>query len=258
MTNLELAAKATEVATKYSTLYVLGCFGAPLNEKNKKRYTHNRDFNEAPDRAAMIAAASPNTFGWDCVCLIKGLLWGWHGDVNDVYGGAEYKSNGVPDIGADEIIKVCKNVSTNFDQIEIGELCWMKGHVGLYIGNGLAVECSPKWENKVQITACNRNVTGYNRRNWTSHGKLPYVTYVTSGTPAPEPIPTPNTPTTGADYEVKQSLWIRESPVDGKGLAVMPAGAKVTKLSNPWVKIRYVKDGKVYEGWSSLPYLKEL
>lgn len=48
----------------------------------------------------MINAASADTFGFDCVCLIKGVLWGWHGDKNAVYGGATYTSNGVPDIGA--------------------------------------------------------------------------------------------------------------------------------------------------------------
>ena len=55
----------------------------------------------------------------------------------------------------------------------------MPGHIGVYIGNGLAVECTPKWDNCVQITACNRKVEGYNRRNWTKHGRLPYVTYGT-------------------------------------------------------------------------------
>ena len=54
----------------------------------------------------------------------------------------------------------------------------MKGHVGIYIGDGLCVECTPSWENKVQITACNRSVKGYKRRNWTKHGKLPYIDYV--------------------------------------------------------------------------------
>lgn len=53
----------------------------------------------------------------------------------------------------------------------------MSGHIGVYIGGGLAVECSPKWENCVQITACNRIISGYNTRTWTKHGKIPYVSY---------------------------------------------------------------------------------
>ena len=179
MTNIELANKAKKIATKYKTLYVLGCFGAPLNEANKKRYTTNYSYNAK--RKSIIYAASSNTFGFDCVCLIKGILWGWSGDVNAVYGGAKYASNGVPDIDANTMINVSKNVSTDFSKIEVGEAVWMPDHIGIYIGDGLAVECSPAWANKVQITACNCTKSGYNRRNWTKHGKLPYITYLKSG-----------------------------------------------------------------------------
>lgn len=75
------------------------------------------------------------------------------------------------------MITVCKNVTTDFSHIEVGEAVWMEGHIGVYVGNGLAVECTPRWDNKMQITACNRSVSGYNRRNWTKHGRLPYVKY---------------------------------------------------------------------------------
>jgi len=186
MTGEDLAKIAVEIATKYKTLYVLGCFGAPLNDKNKKRYTSNNTFNAG--RAAMINAASADTFGFDCVCLIKGILWGWNGDVTRTYGGAGYKTNGVPDWGANTTIRNCKNVSTDFKNIKIGEALWMDGHIGIYIGNGLGVECTPKWQNKVQITAVG-NIgpkAGYDTRTWTKHGELPWVRYTTgSGTVVP-------------------------------------------------------------------------
>ena len=168
----------------------MGCFGAPMTVANKKRYTQNHEYNRQPARTAMINAASADTFGFDCVCLIKGILWGWHGDKNAVYGGATYASNGVPDIGADSMIKVCKNVTTDFSKIEVGEAVWVEGHIGVYVGDGLAVECTPRWDNKVQITACNRSISGYNRRNWTKHGKLPYIKYESS-------TETPTVPTSG-------------------------------------------------------------
>ncbi len=124
------------------------------------------------------------------MCLIKGLLWGWSGDTSKVYGGAVYQSNGVPDIGTEAIIARCSGVSKDFSRVALGELLWMKGHVGVYVGGGLAVECSPAWENKVQITACNCKKSGYKTRNWTKHGKLPYVTYeAPKPAPAPEPDP---------------------------------------------------------------------
>lgn len=176
-TGAQLAAKAKDVALNYKTLYVMGCFGAPMNATNKKRYCSNHTYNKAAARQAMINAASADTFGFDCVCLIKGLLWGWCGDKNKVYGGAGYAVNGVPDIGADSMIGVCKDVSTDFSKIEVGEAVWCKGHIGIYIGGGLAVECTPAWKNCVQITACNCTKSGYSRRNWTKHGKLPYVSY---------------------------------------------------------------------------------
>ena len=178
MNNLDLAAMLRDIAENYKTLYVMGCFGAPMNAANKKRYTQNHEYNRRADRTKLINAASSDTFGFDCVCLIKGVLWGWCGDTSKNYGGAYYCSNGVPDLGTERMISVCCEVSTDFSDIEVGELLWMKGHVGLYIGSGLAVECTPSWQNKVQITACNRYVKGYKRRNWTKHGKLPYIDYV--------------------------------------------------------------------------------
>ena len=196
MTNIELANKLRDIAKNYKTLYVMGCFGAPMTAANKPRYCTNHAYNRQAARTAMINAASADTFGFDCVCLIKGVLWGWKGDKNAVYGGASYACNGVPDIGADTMITVCKNVSTDFSKIEIGEAVWMEGHIGVYVGDGLAVECTPRWDNKVQITACNRSVSGYNRRNWTKHGRLPYVTYV------PQTQPTePSTPATPSSFK---------------------------------------------------------
>lgn len=220
MTNIELANKLRDIAKNYKTLYVMGCFGAPMTASNKKRYTQNHSYNRQAARTAMINAASADTFGFDCVCLIKGVLWGWKGDKNAVYGGASYACNGVPDIGADTMITVCKNVSTDFSKIEIGEAVWMEGHIGVYVGDGLAVECTPRWDNKVQITACNRSVSGYNRRNWTKHGRLPYVTYVQQTQPT-EPS-TPATPSsfkkgdlvkiTGTKYYSGKTIpkWVKE------------------------------------------------
>lgn len=186
----EFVNKLKDIATNYKTLYVMGCFGAPMNTKNKTRYCDNHSYNRKAARQALIKAASSDTFGFDCVCLIKGVLWGWTGDKSKTYGGAAYKTNGVPDVSADGMIKLCSNVTTDFSKIEIGEAVWMTGHIGIYIGNGLAVECTPKWDNKVQITACNCTKTGYNTRNWTKHGKLPYIEYDVKETVITKPIAT--------------------------------------------------------------------
>lgn len=178
-TGKELAETVKKIATGYKTLYVMGCFGAPLKAEYKNRYCTNCAYNKHPARTAMIKEASGDTFGFDCVCLIKGVLWGWRGDVNDKYGGAVYESNGVPDIDCNTMMDRCSDISTDFSKIEVGEAVGMQGHIGIYISDGLAVECTPAWKNCVQITAV-QNIgakAGYKSRKWTRHGKLPYVTY---------------------------------------------------------------------------------
>ena len=185
MTNLEFVDRAKKVVNNYKTLYVLGCFGAPMNATNKNRYTHNNDYNAS--RANMINSASSDTFGFDCVCFLKGLLWGWNGNTNAIYGGATYASNGVPDVNADRMMDYCSGVTKDFSNIEVGEFVHMAGHIGVYIGDGLAIECTPIWQNKVQITAVGNigKKAGYNTRTWTDHGKSNFLEYVKQ----PEPTP---------------------------------------------------------------------
>ena len=178
-TGAQLAQACLDLAICYDTRYVLGCIGAPMNEANKNRYLDFYAFNRQDWRKQVIQSCKDDTFGFDCVCMIKSLLWGWNGDADRIYGGAVYAGNGVPDIGADEIIKVCKDVSTDFTGIVPGELVWMKGHVGIYVGDGLVVECTYRWRDGVQRTALWNlgKKSGFNGRTWTKHGKLPYVTY---------------------------------------------------------------------------------
>lgn len=192
-TAAELAAACKDVAQNYKTLYVMGCFGAPMTAANKERYTKNHSYNRRTERMAKIKAATADTFGFDCVCLIKGLLWGWSGDKSKTYGGAGYGVNGVPDISANQAIQVCAGVSTDFSTIQVGEAVWLDGHIGVYIGDGLAVECTPAWKGCVQVTAVHNigKKAGYNGRKWTKHGRLPWVTY--EATPAEKPATAPAT-----------------------------------------------------------------
>lgn len=180
----EFVATLKKIATEYETLYVYGCFGAPLKESTKERYTTKSvyEYNKKASLQANVekAVKQGNVFGFDCVCLIKGVLWGWSDDFSKVYGGASYKSNGVPDVNVDGMLKYCDDTTTDFSHLEPGEYLWMSGHCGIYIGDGLAVECTPKWNNKVQITAVGNigKLPGYNTRTWTKHGKLQFVDYV--------------------------------------------------------------------------------
>jgi peptidoglycan hydrolase-like protein with peptidoglycan-binding domain len=182
MTNKEFVEKAIDIAKNYKTLYVMGCFGAPMTDKNKKRYCSNNKYNKDTARQKMINGASSDTFGFDCVCLIKGILWGWRGNLNHVYGGASYAKN-IPDISIATMTgkKYSTGNSSDFSNITLGELLYIgTGHIGIYIGDGIAVECTPAWENKVQITAVGNIGTkaGYSTRKWDKHCKANFIDYV--------------------------------------------------------------------------------
>lgn len=213
-TGKDLAAAAESVAKNYKTLYVLGAFGWPMTDKMKQRAKKEQSYNQRSDRSAKIDAADAKTFGFDCVNLIKALLWGWSGDPSQNYGGAVYKSNDVPDINDSQMIKVCSDVSTDFSNIQVGEVVWMEGHIGVYIGNGLAVECTPKWNDCVQITAVHNigKKSGYNGRTWTKHGKLPYVSYPAEVKPSANMVtiqlPVLKKGATGAQVKALQALLI--------------------------------------------------
>ena len=189
MTIKQFVETAEKIATDYKTLYVMGCFGAPMSDRNKKRYSSNNSYNKQPDVQKTILNASDDTFGFDCICLIKGILWGWSGDKNLIYGGAVYKSNDVPDFGTESLMKYCTDVSDDFSNIEIGEVLYLKGHAGIYKGDGKVVEATPSWENKVQIT-------NLKDRKWLKHGKLNFVDYTKLEPMEPTPVePTPVEPT---------------------------------------------------------------
>lgn len=170
-------AQACRAAAAEKTLYVYGAFGNPMYPENQDRAMDAYAYNRGKGRQGKIRSATADTFGFDCSGLIKGVLWGWCGDADARYGGAVYASNGVPDQNADTMISRCTEVSEDFSALQVGEAVWMPGHIGVYIGDGLVVEASPKWADGVQITACNSSKAGYHKRTWKKHGKLPYVTY---------------------------------------------------------------------------------
>ena len=123
-------------------------------------------------------------WNWDCICLIKGILWGWEADKNKPRGGgAVYTSNGVPDIGENSMINQCKNVSSDFTNIKKGEMLWMDGHAGVYVGDDNVIEATAGWDTwKVIKSQIGKNgERTYNgkggSRNWEKHGLLPYVDY---------------------------------------------------------------------------------
>lgn len=188
MTNKQLVDQLKK-AVNSKTLYVMGCFGAPMNAHNKARWIREQSYNRRADRQPKINAASTDTFGFDCVCLVKAILWGWNADPTKSYGGVTYQSNGVPDTTINGLLNnYCTEQSTDFSKIEVGEFLTMDGHCGVYIGNGQAIECTPSWNDGVQITEVwNIKKTSSVGRTWISHGKLKAVEYIKEE-PKPAPV----------------------------------------------------------------------
>lgn len=191
MTNREFVEKL-KVALKKKTLYVMGCFGAPMTDSMKARYIREYAYNSKSVRKNLINKASKDTFGFDCVCFVKGILWGWNGDPNKPYGGAVYQSNGVSDNTIKTLFtKNCKETSTDFSKIEVGEFLVNKdyGHCAVYIGDGKAIEATPSFGDGVCITEVwNIKKTSNTGRTWHAHGKLNAVEYIAEPTEKLEAI----------------------------------------------------------------------
>lgn len=111
----------------------------------------------------------------DCSGLIKGTLWGYPTN-------GRYASNGIPDANANTIIsKYCRDVTSDFSKLKKGMAVWMNGHIGVYVGDGIVIESSPKWENGIQRTyprGCPiSNKHKLNTRTWSKCGYLKWIDY---------------------------------------------------------------------------------
>lgn len=193
----DLANQCLNIAKNYKTVYMWGAIGFPVtNGAIDAKANQYPDWYTTARKNHFRSLVGKGYFGFDCVGMIKSILWGWNGNQGATYGGAKYASNGVPDLSANGTIKVCKNVSTNFTNIPIGAALWCEGHIGVYVGGGLGVECTPIWDNGVQITAV-KNMgakAGYHARQWTKWGLLPWVDYNIK-----QEIPAPNQNQGGKD-----------------------------------------------------------
>ncbi|WP_409969123.1 hypothetical protein RFF05_04020 [Bengtsoniella intestinalis] len=102
----------------------------------------------------------------DCVGLIKG--YGWL-DCDTLEIG--YATNGMPDIGADQMYAVATvkgSISTMPETV--GLAVWKDGHIGVYIGNGYVIEAMSTQYGVVK--------TKLSDRSWTAWLEVPYINYI--------------------------------------------------------------------------------
>lgn len=157
-----------KTAVNCKTLYVKGGFGITLNARGKARVIEAYAYNK--NRAAKINAMPNDSFGFDCCGLIKGVYWGFTGDPKKTYGGAVYKANGLDDVSEKGLWDMCTGKSYDMKNIIPGEILYMKGHCGIYIGDNKVIESTPSGKDGAQITALTF-------QKWTGHGKLPFIEY---------------------------------------------------------------------------------
>ena len=142
--------------------YCNPCTKSLLNGKTRqysKHYTDNR-------RATYEKHIEQGKTCTDCVGLIKGYYWELDGVVKS-------KRNGLPDKNSSGMwaaAKIKGQVSNGMPEIP-GALVWTsgKGHVGVYVGNGMVVEARG-FSYGVQ-----RNDA--KKRKFTHWGLCPYITY---------------------------------------------------------------------------------
>lgn len=184
----QFIAKAKEIE-KTNTVYMWGTYGQRLTndliDYKAKQYPKH---NTAARVARHKKLVGQGYTAWDCVGLIKGILWGWDKDKGVSYIG----NKEVPDVGSDSMYRnYTTHQSTSFQGILPGEAVWIPGHIGIYIGDGLVIEATSKsgggFTDNVMISALGNigTVKGYPTRSWTHHGRLRWIDY--QAPPEPEP-----------------------------------------------------------------------
>ena len=102
----------------------------------------------------------------DCVGLVKGYCW-FDPEAQSI----GYAVNGMPDIATEQMIERCDEKGSISTMPEIpGLLLWMDGLVGIYIGDGYAIEAMGTRYGVVKT-----QVTG---RGWQKWGKIPCIEYI--------------------------------------------------------------------------------
>ena len=215
MTAKDLVEKARSIAN-LKTVYAYGGLGYHGTAEQKARVIKA---HPVENNKAKIKNADEDTWLFDCIGFVKAILNGFNASKKNPstgrdynYGGATFPVSGPLSAkgGASDFFnEYCVHISNDFSKIVPGSAVWLKAtnggdsHIGIYLGDGLAAECTPKWKDGVQITSVLNiaSVSGYNGRTWTYWGTIPCVDY--SVVSAPKTETTPATTKGVTTYTVK-------------------------------------------------------
>lgn len=126
---------------------VYNCTTSLLNRKTKQYPSHYGSSRMSKYQSAI----NKKLICMDCVGMIKGFFWTNGGvGVKDAIGtgksiSSKYGSNGCPDKSANGMLSWCKSKGAEHGKVATlpdvpGVLLFSPGHVGVYIGDGYAVE----------------------------------------------------------------------------------------------------------------------
>ena len=108
----------------------------------------------------------------DCIGLING--YGWLDAASD---SINYGTNGMPDVGADQMYANAQKdgMAGTMDTMPelVGIALWKQGHIGVYVGNGYAVEAMG-----TKFGVVRTEVAG---RGWQGWCRIPYIEYREAG-----------------------------------------------------------------------------
>jgi len=135
-TNTGLVAYAKKaLAENYG--YCLGTYGQILTEAVlNSKCAQGGGVGEYNTKHKNYLRAFLNRRVSDCYGLIKGYCWGYPDN-------GKYASNGFADRNQESAYNAAKQKGTLATMPEIpGIILWLKGHAGIYIGNGEFIECA--------------------------------------------------------------------------------------------------------------------
>ena len=177
MTNKEFVSAAKNIVV-LNTAYASGTFGQKYTPSfiKQKANQYPKFYTDSVLKSLEKKSKEGTLYLFDCCGLIKGIIWG--------FPNPKYASNGMKDVNDQGVWdSYCIDKSSDFGMIFPGEVVHMKGHVGIYIGDGKVIEATNRWTKNVLVSSIIEGDKYY--RKWEGHGKLNLLTYENMIIPAP-------------------------------------------------------------------------
>ena len=194
------------------TIYMLGGFGRKLTKAQIDRRINELKCQHTIKNKKIIEKGI-GKYCFDCVGLIKGYIW------ETEPGKVGYNVPKGSDQNTDMMYANNSGMGTIKTMPELpGLIVYMKGHTGVYIGNGEVVEATPAFG------AWGVTKTKLSQRNWTHWLKYKFIEYIE---PAIEQMPVLKTHTVKRGENI--SLIAKKHNVKWQDVA------KLNNIHFPWI-----------------------